>query len=56
MRPKSLLLAAAFTVGLTLPAMAQQPTLHRFVTLFKFNDQALKSLIDNPQDRSAAVS
>lgn len=55
MRLKSLLLAAAMVVGLAAPAMAQQ-TLHRFITLFKFNDQAIKALVDNPQDREAAVA
>lgn len=56
MRLKSLFLAATIVVGLAAPAMAQQPTLHRFITLFKFNGQAIKSLVDTPQDREAAVA
>jgi uncharacterized protein with GYD domain len=57
MKTKSFLLALAVAIGSTLPAMAQQSsTLHRYVTHFKFTDQAIKSLTDNPQDRTAAVN
>jgi uncharacterized protein with GYD domain len=57
MKSKSLLLALAVVVGSALPTTAQQSsTLHRYVTLFKFTDQAIKNLTDNPQDRTAAVS
>jgi uncharacterized protein with GYD domain len=57
MRPRSILLALSVTFGLALPAVAQQSSSpHRYVTLFKFTDQALKNLTDNPQDRTAAVS
>jgi uncharacterized protein with GYD domain len=55
MRP--ILLALTVTCALVLPAAAQQSSsLHRYVTLFKFTDQAVKSLTENPQDRTAAVS
>jgi|HubBroStandDraft_6_1064221.scaffolds.fasta_scaffold1010555_2 uncharacterized protein with GYD domain len=57
MRPRSILLALSVTFGLALPAVAQQSSSpHRYVTLFKFTDQAVKNLTDNPQDRTAAVS
>src|SRR5258708_15951973 len=58
MRSKSLFLASALmAVGLALPATAQQAsTQHRYMTLFKFTDQAIKNLTDNPQDRTAAVA
>jgi uncharacterized protein with GYD domain len=57
MRPRSILLALFVTFGLALPAVAQQSSsLHRYVTLFKFTEQAVKNLTDNPQDRTAAVS
>ena len=57
MRPRSILLALSVTYGLALPAVAQQSSSpHRYVTLFKFTDQAVKNLTDNPQDRTAAVS
>jgi len=52
MRSMSLLLGSALVVvGLALPATAQQAvTQHRYVTLFKFTDQAIKNLTDNPQE------
>jgi uncharacterized protein with GYD domain len=57
MNPKFCLLAFTVAIGLALPAAAQQSnSLHRYVTLFKFTDQAVKNLTDNPQDRTAAVS
>jgi uncharacterized protein with GYD domain len=62
MRSKSFLLASALVVvGLALPVMGpataqQASTEHRYVTLFKFTDQAIKNLTDNPQDRTAAVA
>jgi uncharacterized protein with GYD domain len=57
MRPRSILLALTVAFGLALPAVAQQSnSLHRYVTFFKFTDQAVKNLTDNPQDRTAAVS
>jgi uncharacterized protein with GYD domain len=57
MRQRSILLALSVTFGLALPAVAQQSSSpHRYVTLFKFTDQAVKNLTDNPQDRTAAVS
>jgi uncharacterized protein with GYD domain len=40
-----------------LPAMAQQSiTMHRYAIFFKYTDQAIKGMTDNPQDRAAAAS
>jgi uncharacterized protein with GYD domain len=30
--------------------------MHRYVTFFKYTDQAIKGMTDNPQDREAAVT
>jgi uncharacterized protein with GYD domain len=57
MNAKSLLIASAIAVGLAMPATAQQSTtMHRYASFFKYTDQAIKELVDNPQDRTAAVS
>jgi uncharacterized protein with GYD domain len=57
MNVKSLLIASAIAVGLTMPATAQQSTtMHRYAGFFKYTDQAIKELVDHPQDRTAAVS
>ncbi len=57
MRIHSLLIASAITTVLALPAMAQQSTTtHRYVIFFKYTDQAIKAMTDNPQDRAAAAS
>jgi uncharacterized protein with GYD domain len=57
MRIHSLLIASAITTVLALPAMAQQSTImHRYATFFKYTDQAIKAMTDNPQDRAAAAS
>jgi uncharacterized protein with GYD domain len=40
-----------------MPATAQQSsTTHRYATFFKYTDQAIKSMADSPQDRTAAVA
>jgi uncharacterized protein with GYD domain len=57
MRIRSLLIASAITTVLTLPAMAQQSgTPHRYLLLFKYSDQAMKALRENPQDRSVQAA
>jgi uncharacterized protein with GYD domain len=57
MNAKSLLIASAIAVGLAMPATAQQSTtMHRYVAFFKYTDQAIKAMADNPQDRAAAVT
>src|SRR5215471_15709234 len=54
MRTRSLLLALAIVIGLAIPAMAQQAsTPQRYAVFFKYSDQAIKGLVDNPQDRTA---
>jgi uncharacterized protein with GYD domain len=57
MRVHSLLIASAIATLLAFPAMAQQPgTPHRYLGLFKYSDQAMKAMRENPQDRSAAAA
>jgi len=57
MNAKSLLIASAIAVGLAMPATAQQSTtMHRYAIFFKYTDQAIKAMTDNPQDREAATS
>lgn len=57
MRVQSLLLASAIALGLAIPAGAQQSsTMQRYAVFFKYSDQAIKGMIDNPQDRTAANS
>jgi uncharacterized protein with GYD domain len=57
MRLHTLLIASAITTVLTLPAMAQQSsTPHRYLFMFKYSDQAMKAMRENPQDRSAQVA
>jgi uncharacterized protein with GYD domain len=57
MRIHSLLIASAITTVLALPATARQSTImHRYVTFFKYTDQAIKGMTDSPQDREAAAA
>jgi uncharacterized protein with GYD domain len=57
MRIHSLLIASTIATVLALPAMAQQSsTPHRYLGLFKYSDQAMKAMRENPQDRSAAAA
>jgi uncharacterized protein with GYD domain len=57
MNAKSFLIASAIAVGLAMPATAQQSTtMHRYALFFKYSDQAIKGMLDNPQDRTAALS
>ena len=52
MNMKSLLITSAFIIGLAMPAMAQQ-SMPRYAIFFKYNNQAVKAMTENPQDRSA---
>jgi uncharacterized protein with GYD domain len=57
MRIQSLLIASTITTVLALPAMAQQSTtMHRYLNMFKYSDQAIKAMRENPQDRSAQAA
>jgi uncharacterized protein with GYD domain len=57
MNAKSLLIASAIAVGLAMPATAQQSTtMHRYASFFKYTDQAIKGMLDKPEDRAAALS
>jgi uncharacterized protein with GYD domain len=57
MRFHLLLIALAIAIGLTVPVMAQQSTTsHRYLLLFKYSDQAMKAMRENPQDRSAQAA
>jgi uncharacterized protein with GYD domain len=57
MRIHSLLIASTIATVLTLPATAQQSTtMHRYAAFFKYTDQAIKGMTDNPQDRAAAAA
>jgi uncharacterized protein with GYD domain len=57
MRLHTLLIASAITTVLALPAMAQQSSPpHHYLFMFKYSDQAMKAMRDNPQDRSAQVA
>jgi uncharacterized protein with GYD domain len=57
MNAKSILIASAIAAGLAMPATAQQSgSPHRYILFFKYTDQAIKGMTDNPQDRAAAAS
>jgi uncharacterized protein with GYD domain len=57
MRLQSFLLASAIAIGLSVPATAQQPSSsHRYAVFFKYSDQAIKAMMDNPQDRAAPIA
>ena len=55
MRMHSLMIASALAIGLAIPAAAQQ-SMHRYMSLFKYSDQAIKAMTENPQDRAAAAA
>jgi uncharacterized protein with GYD domain len=57
MRIHSLLIASAIATVSALPATAQQSTtMHRYAAFYKFSDQSIKAMLDNPQDRTAPAS
>jgi uncharacterized protein with GYD domain len=43
-------IAAALAIVLAIPAAAQQ-SMHRYASFFKYSDQAIKAMTENPQDR-----
>ena len=49
---RSLIVVSALTMALIMPAMAQG-SMHRYVVYFKYGDNAVKAMTENPQDRSA---
>ena len=55
MRLQSLLITSAVATGLANPVMAQQST-HRYAIFFKYTNQAVKAMTENPQDRAAAAA
>jgi hypothetical protein len=48
----SLIMASVLAVAFAMPATAQQ-SMHRYLVLFKYGDNAVKAMTENPQDRSA---
>jgi uncharacterized protein with GYD domain len=54
---KRLCLGIIVAIGLTIPAfgqaVTQSSTPHRYLILFKYSDQAMKAMRENPQDRNA---
>jgi uncharacterized protein with GYD domain len=48
---RSLIAVSALTMALVMPAMAQG-SMHRYVVYFKYGDNAVKAMTENPQDRS----
>ena len=57
MNAKSILLASAIAIGLAMPATAQQSSFpNHYALFFKYGDRSIKAMIDNPQNRAAAIS
>lgn len=52
MKIQSFIVVIALAMVLAVPAMAQQ-SMHRYLILFKYADNAVKAMTENPQDRSA---
>ncbi len=55
MRVHSIILSSILTALLAVPALAQQTT-HRYLAFFKYTDNAVKAMTENPQDRSAQIA
>jgi uncharacterized protein with GYD domain len=52
----SLMIVPVPAIGLAGNAMAQQPSnMHYYLGMFKYADNAIKAMMENPQDRSAAT-
>jgi uncharacterized protein with GYD domain len=51
---KSLMFALPLIAGLAVPAMAED--MHRYATVFKYSDTAMKAMTEIPQDRGAAAA
>jgi uncharacterized protein with GYD domain len=52
MKIHSLFIVSALATVLAVPASAQQ-SVHRYAVFFKYADNAVKAMTENPQDRSA---
>src|SRR6516225_2794377 len=52
MKTRSIILATVLATGLATPAMAEQ----RYLAFFKYSDNAVKAMTENPQDRSAQIA
>jgi uncharacterized protein with GYD domain len=52
MKIRSLVMVSALAMALAVPAMAQH-SMHRYLIMFKYADNAVKAMTENPQDRSA---
>ena len=53
---RSLMIAPALAIGLAGHAMAQQPSkMHYYMGMFKYADNAIKAMTENPEDRSAVA-
>jgi uncharacterized protein with GYD domain len=56
MKLRTLMVASVLAAGFAGHAIAQQPsTMHYYLGLFKYADNAIKAMTENPQDRSAAA-
>ena len=54
MKAHTLLLACVAVAVSALPTVAQQSNaMHRYLFYFKYTDQAMKAMTENPQDRAA---
>ena len=51
---KLLIFALPLIAGLAVPAIAED--MHRYVTVFKYSDTAMKAMTEIPQDRGAAAA
>jgi uncharacterized protein with GYD domain len=53
---RSLMIVPLLAIGLAGHAMAQQPSnMHYYLAMFKYADNGLKAMMENPRDRSAAA-
>ena len=52
MKAHSLVVVSALATGIAMPAAAQE-SMHRYVIFFKYGDNAVKAMTENPQDRGA---
>ncbi len=53
MKIHPLIVVSALAMGFAAPVMAQSSTTHRYVTFYKYADNAVKAMTENPQDRAA---
>ena len=52
MKTRSIILATVLATGLATPAKSEQ----RYLAFFKYSDNAVKAMTENPQDRSAQIA